>query len=141
MCGEIDEQVLVGQEVLHRLKALTHGMKLRQSTDKGQGPVNLAEAEGRAAYMDRIFTAGLADAAKDISRAEDDEAVDALAAQAIALARLAGFLAGQLPPEADLFRALIDAISAGHAEQREQAEAMRHDHHHDHSHDHDHSHH
>ena len=62
---------------------------------------------------------------EDIERATDDESVDALAAQAIALARLAGFLAGQLPPEADLFRALIEAVSAGHAEPDEQPCSLR----------------
>jgi hypothetical protein len=90
--------------------------------------------------MERIFRAGLARSLEDIERAEDDESIDALAAQAIALARLAGFLAGQLPPEADLFRALIEALSAGHAEPQERAQAIRraHDHHHEHAHDHHH---
>lgn len=140
MCGEIDEQVLIGQEMLDRFRAMAKGMKLPETGDSGEGPVNLAEAEGRAAYMDRIFNAGLARALEDIGRAQEDETVDALAAQAIALARLAGFLAGQLPPEADLYRALIEAISAGHAEPKERTEALRraHDHHHGHAHDHHH---
>ena len=79
-------------------------------------------------------------ALSQVAAAEEDEAVDALASQAIALARLAGFLAGQLPPEADLYRAVIEAVSAGHNEPREIAEAHHraHDHHH---HDHDHHHH
>ena len=140
MCGEIDEQVLIGQEMLDRFQAMAKGMKLPKTGDNGEGPVNLAEAEGRGAYMDRIFSAGLARALEDIGRAQEDETVDALAAQAIALARLAGFLAGQLPPEADLYRALIEAISAGHAEPQERTEALRraHDHHHGHAHEHHH---
>jgi hypothetical protein len=140
MCGEIDEQVIVGQDMRARLHGLTAGMDLPEPTGGGENPVNLAEATARGAYMDRIFRAGLARSLQDIERAEDDETVDALAAQAIALARLAGFLAGQLPPEADLFRALIEAISAGHAEPQERADAIRraHDHHHGHSHDHHH---
>jgi hypothetical protein len=141
MCGEIDEQVLVGQEMLDRFRAMTKGMDLpAPDGGTGEAPVNLAEADGRAAYMERIFRSGLSRAFEDIDRAAEDEKVDALAGQAIALARLAGFLAGQLPPEADLFRALIDAISAGHAEPKERAEALRkaHDHHHGHAHDHHH---
>ncbi|MGB3407520.1 MAG: hypothetical protein WBA67_08495 [Jannaschia sp.] len=147
MCGEIDEQVVIGQELRAQLTGLTSGMRLPPAKAEGDGPTNLADASGRAAYMDRIFRAGLARSLEDIERASEDETVDALAAQAIALARLAGFLAGQLPPEADLFRALIDAVSAGHAEPQQRAAAIRqaHDHHHghghDHGHDHDHDHH
>jgi hypothetical protein len=140
MCGEIDEQVIVGQDLRARLNGLTSGMNLPRTASNGENPVNLAESDGRAAYMERVFGAGLARSLEDIERATDDESVDALAAQAIALARLAGFLAGQLPPEADLFRALIEALSAGHAEPQERARAIRHahDHHHGHSHDHQH---
>lgn len=140
MCGEIDEQVIVGQEMLDRFRAMARGMDLPRPGSDGDDPVGLAEPEGRAAYMERIFRSGLARALEDISRAEEDETVDALAAQAIALARLAGFLAGQLPPEADLFRALIEAVSAGHSEPQERAESMRaaRDHHHGHAHDHHH---
>jgi hypothetical protein len=140
MCGEIDEQVLVGQEMLDRFRTMAKGMDLPESSNRGQGPVDLAEAAGRAAYMERVFRAGLAGALEEIARAEEDEAVDALAAQAIALARLAGFLAGQLPPEADLFRALIEAVSAGHGEPQEWVDAARRkqDHHHGHAQDHQH---
>ena len=140
MCGEIDEQVLVGQEMLDRFRVMAKSMDLLEAGKDSEGPVNLAQADGRGAYMVRIFGAGLARSLDDIARAQEDETIDALAAQAIALARLAGFLAGQLPPEADLFRALIEAVSAGHAEPQERAAAIRraHDHHHGHSHDHQH---
>lgn len=139
MCGEIDEQVLIGQEVLDRALALAERLQISPSTGDGDDPTGLAEAEGRAAYMDRVFRSGLARALEDVARAEEDETVDALAAQAIALARLAGYLAGQLPPEADLFRATIEALTTGHAEPRAAFEAMQ-DHHHHHHHHHDHSH-
>ena len=138
MCGEIDEQVVVGQDLRARLNGLTSGMDLPKPSGCGENPVNLADAAGRGAYMERIFSAGLARSLEDIERATDDESVDALAAQAIALARLAGFLAGQLPPEADLFRALIEAVSAGHAEPQERALAIRRAHDHEHAHDHHH---
>ncbi|MBT6191200.1 MAG: hypothetical protein HOI22_13180 [Tateyamaria sp.] len=140
MCGEIDEQVVVGQDLRARLNSLTSGMDLPKPSDSGENPVDLADAAGRGAYMERIFRAGLARSLEDIERATDDESVDALAAQAIALARLAGFLAGQLPPEADLFRALIEAVSSGHAEPQERAQTIRraHDHHHGHANDHHH---
>ena len=136
MCGEIDEQVLVGQELHDRARLLARKMNLPDpGAGQGTAPAGLAEAEGRAAYMEAVFRDALARALADVSRAEDDEAVDALAAQAIALARVAGFLAGQLPPEADLFRAVIEAVAAGSAESRDMAEAHEH-HHHDHHHHH-----
>ena len=40
----------------------------------------------------------------------------ALAGQAIVFARLAGFLAAQFPPDADLFRMVTGAIVDGHSE-------------------------
>lgn len=142
MCGEIDEQVLIGQELMDRMRAAAGRLGLGDpATADGDDPTGLAEASGRAAYMERIFRSGLARALADIAAAEEDETVDALAAQAIALARLAGFLAGQLPPEADLYRAVIEAASAGHAETRAAAEAARDHHHHHHHHHHDHDHH
>lgn len=138
MCGEIDEHVLIGQEVLDRARVLARKMDLPEKTSGSDNPEGLAEAGGRAAYMDRIFCSGLARAIDDIARADEDQTVDALAAQAIALARVAGFLAGQLPPEADLYRAVIEAMTSGHAEPREMTEAMASHHHHHHGHSHEH---
>lgn len=143
MCGEIDEQVLIGQELLDRTRALFKRMKLPAAAGEEEPPTGLAEAEGRAAYMERIFRAALGAALTDVARAGEDETVDALASQAIALSRVAGHLAGQLPAEADLYRAVIEAATAGHAEARDIAEEMaghhhHHDHHKDHSHGHDH---
>lgn len=139
MCGEIDEQAQIGQEVIDRARAMARKLGLPAGAGGSDSPEGLAEAEGRAAYMGRVFRSALARALDDIARAEEEETVDALAAQAVALARAAGFLAGQLPPEADLFRAAIEALAAGHSEPREMTEALSRDHHHHHHH-HGHSH-
>jgi ABC-type nickel/cobalt efflux system permease component RcnA len=106
------------------------------------GPQGLASADGRAAYMEALFNAGMTRALSDTAAAEPEETVDAIASQAIAFARLAGFLAGQLPPEADLFRTTMEAMMAGHAETSRLSREYRHqqDHAHGHSHDHDHDH-
>jgi hypothetical protein len=129
MCGEIDEQAAVGQELIERFQALARQMQLDQPAPAP--PPDLSRQDSRTAYMESVFRDGLARALTGVAAADDDAAVDALALRAIALARLAGFLAGQLPPEADLFRALIEAVTAGHAEPREMTEAMpRHHHHH-----------
>lgn len=141
MCGEIDDQTEIGQDLKEHMRVLARVMEL--GSTEGKSPRGLASEDGRAAYMNSIFRDGLARAMADVASAEEAEAVDAIASQAIALARLAGFLAGQLPPEADLFRAVIEATAAGHSEPRAMAEerrAQHHGHHHDHDHHHDHTH-
>ena len=142
MCGEIDEQVVVGQGLLEQVRVMAKMLGLQAGQGAGEGPRDLDTSDGRAAYMEQVFRDGLGRAMTDIAAASEDQTVDALASQAIALARLAGFIAGQLPPEADLFRALIEAVSAGHSEPGELAAEYRRiqDHHHGHSHDHDHEH-
>ena len=142
MCGEIDEQVLIGQELMDRAKALSKKLGLPETGGDSEPPAGLAEFEARAAYMEHVFRTALARALDDMARAAEDETVDVLASQAIALARVAGLLAGQLPAEADLYRAVIESATAGHGEARERTEEMtrrhHHHHHHDHSHGHDH---
>ena len=60
------------------------------------------------------------------------------------LARLAGFLAGQLPPGGDMTRPMLEALLDGQAEPARMLKQMRdrdHGHAHDHDHDHGHGHH
>lgn len=151
MCGEIDENVTIGHDLLEQLKVMSSmlGVTLTEAESANEGPKNLDTAEGRAAYMQSLFLAGLRRALADSDAAEPEEKVDALASQAIAFARLSGFLAGQLPPEADLFRAISEAMISGHGEtarlsriyHHKQDEAHGHSHDDDHDHDHDHHHH
>ena len=147
MCGEIDEQAIVGQDLIEQARVMARMLGVQANAAQGQVPAGLEDPAARAAYMGALFRQGLAAALADLDRAEDDEKVDALACQAIALARLAGFLAGQLPPEADLYRSVIEAVTDGHSEPRALAREHKHQqdhlhgHSHDHDHDHDHSHH
>lgn len=135
MCGELDENLQINQEVMERFAVLARRAGASAAGD-GAAPSALASAEGRAAFMERVFAEGLSRALSATAAAEDDERVDAVASQAIALARLAGFIAGQLPPEADLFRAVIGAVAEGHAETTRlvQEERSKQDHHHGHHH-------
>jgi len=141
MCGELDDDVQVDNDIFQRflMIAKNHGAVPR--TDRNPPP-DLEQAAGRSAYMDTLFSAGLVRAVSDTAAASEGQRVEAIAAQAIVFARLAGFLAGQLPPEADLFRATIEALTDGHAMPGRTADKLRHDHdhHHDHHHHHDHSH-
>jgi len=141
MCGEIDENVSINADLLHQFSYLARRQVGADETPPAPQPTNLDQAEGRAAYMKQLFNHLLADMAKQVERAEDTDVVDAVASQAIALARLAGFIAGQLPPAADLYRATVDAVGAGHDDCRRMLKTPLHDHHHDHDHDHDHHHH
>lgn len=136
MCGEVDDNVQINQEILERFTVMSGMLGVSPLEASGKGPSGLAEADGRAAYMEQIFQAGLTRSLTDASLAEDDETVDAIASQAIAFARLAGFLAAQLPPDADLFRSVIESMTAGHGEsaklerQYHDAHAKRHGHSH-----------
>lgn len=138
MCGELDEDVHIDNEVLERFLAISrrHGA----TPTAGAAIPDLEGPAGRSTYMDALFAAGLTRAVSDASAAAEGQRVDAIAAQAIVFARLAGFIAGQLPAEADLFRATIEAITDGHAmpgRTAEEIRARRQDHHH-HHHGHDH---
>lgn len=139
MCGEIDENLLVNQELLERFTMMANMLQAAPKEGLAEAPKDLDKVEGRAAYMEAIFQQGLGRAVSDAHAASDDEVVDVIASQAIALARLAGFIAGQLPPDADLFRAVIEAVTAGQNEtatlsrQYREAQSAAHghgDHHH-----------
>lgn len=116
MCGQIDENVQINQELLSKFVRLSNVLGTQPLDDLTSAPKNLANSEGRSKYMDYIFSLGLTRSLTDAVGTEDDEVVDAIASQAIAFARLAGFLSSQLPPDADLYRLVIDSVSAGYTE-------------------------
>ena len=127
MCGEIDENVSINAEILSQFHYLVRNRIGGDTIPAAPAPDGLATAEGRAAYMSQIFNHLLHDMAAQMNKADDTEVVDVVASQAIALARLAGFIAGQLPPGADLYRATIDAVSAGHDDSRRLLAPKQHD--------------
>lgn len=136
MCGELDEGLEVDNEIFARLQQLARHQGVALAGSTATVP-DLEEAAGRSAYMDTLFAAGLTRAVGDATAAQEGQRTDAIAAQAIVFARLAGFLAGNLPPEADLFRTAIEALTDGHAMPGRIAEHIRRDHDHHHGHDHD----
>lgn len=151
MCGELDEGVQINAEIRDRLTIISRKVGV-EFTGEPVDPGPMEEDADRAAYMDRLFAKVLTDTLAEVEGAAETEKIDVIASRAIVLARLAGFLAGQLPPDADLFRTVIEAVTEGHAEPRRIADKLRaqmHDHHHhhhgddhdhDHHHDHDHGH-
>ncbi|PHR56598.1 MAG: hypothetical protein COA47_12830 [Robiginitomaculum sp.] len=136
MCGELDENLEVNKEILDRFSILSNMLGAVLGEKPAPHQQDLSTAEGRSELMDVIFHENLGRTLTTVSNTAEDEIVDSIASHAIALARLAGFIAGQLPPDADLFRSVIDAMSAGHAETTQlanrygKARAEHHDHDH-----------
>lgn len=142
MCGEIDEEVRFDEELFARLLALAGRYRINPA-ELPERPAHSIDAESdRHAYMDDLFRAGLARSLGDLSSLPEGQRAEGLASQAIVLARLAGWLAGNLPPGADLLRPVMEAMLDGYREPaRSLAEAADHHHGHDHHHHHDHGHH
>jgi hypothetical protein len=139
MCGDLDEGLELDNEVLERFLQMSKHLGVTPQNEPRSLP-DLEDTSGRSAYMNDLFSAGLTRAVSDAAAANEGQRVEAIASQAIAFARLAGFLAGQLPPEADLFRASIEALTDGHAMPGRTREKIKHDHDHHHGHHHGHEH-
>ena len=116
MCGEIDEQEQIDDELFERLIERTQRFGVLLKTGGDSGPSHLDSEESRKAYMDDLFKAGLTRCVNDAAGLPDGERMDAVAGQAIVFARLAGFLTAQFPPEADLFRTVTAAVFDSHNE-------------------------
>ena len=116
MCGEIDEQERIDEELFERFLSLAGHFGVIPGTPGRDAPAQLDDQNARGAYLEGLFRAGLTRAATDAAALPEGSRMDAVAGQAIAFARLAGFLAGQLPPDSDLFRTAVNALMEGHGE-------------------------
>ncbi|WP_211208470.1 hypothetical protein [Pseudomonas agarici] len=134
MCGEFDDEDLIDEYLFARLLQLAsqHGVKLGEAGT--HTPQRLSGREARNSYMTQLFQAGLTRAINDANSLPEGERMDVIAGQAIVFARLAGFLAGQLPPGADTLRPTIEALMEGYSEPVERANKHDHHHHGDHQH-------
>jgi hypothetical protein len=139
MCGDLDDDPWLDDELFARFLALAKRYGAAPPEHTQPVPADLAGEQARHAYMNRLFSEMLTRVVGDAAGCPEGRRAEAIADQAIVLARLAGFLAGQLPPETDLFRATIEAMTDGYGEPaRRLAEARDHHHHHHHHHHHDH---
>jgi hypothetical protein len=138
MCGEFEEEDYIDDQLFGRLLQMASKYGVSPAQADETTPPDLSTQEARSSYMSGLFGAGLTRAVNDANNLAMGERMDAVAGQAIAFARLAGFLAGQLPPGADVLRPAIEALMEGHREPAEWGRSA-HDHHH-HHHDHDHAH-
>jgi hypothetical protein len=116
MCGDFDDQERVDEELFERFVEMAKRFGVSPGKPGDEAPVRLAEENVRADYMNKLFKAGLTRSLNDAANLPRGEHMDALAGQAIVFARLAGFLAGQFPPETDLFRTISSAMLDAHSE-------------------------
>jgi hypothetical protein len=134
MCGDLEDDTRLDDELFARFLALAKQCGATLPEPRSQRAEQAGE-EARHVYMSRLFSELLTRAVGDAAACREGRRTDAIGDQAIVLARLAGFLAGQLPPETDLFRAMVEAMTDGYGEPaRRLAEAQ--DHHHRHHHHH-----
>lgn len=147
MCGEIEDDLQSDEELVARLLYIAgaHGVSRQTLSPRKTAP--LASDDGRPSYMSDLFRRTLNEAASDLISIPDGFRAQTIANQAVVFARLAGFLAGQLPAGDDMMRAMLEALLDGQAEpdkalrrQRERDHGHSHDHEHDHEHGHDHDH-
>ena len=139
MCGDIDEDARLDDEIFGRVLALAERYGAAPAPGAKPAVAGLAGAGERRVYMDGLFRDTLTRALGDAVAMPEGQRIDAIASQAVVFARLAGYLAGHLPPVADMFRTAVDAMLDGHGEPA-RVLAERDHHHHGHEHGHDHSH-
>jgi hypothetical protein len=140
MCGELDDETAFDEELVARLLYIAAGYGVTQDALASRAAPPLSGDSDRPAYMSGLFKRVLNEAISDVVAVPPGHQADTIANQAIVLARLAGFLAGQLPPGDDTTRALLEALLDGQAEPARMFAHLR-DHDHGHSHDDDHVHH
>lgn len=116
MCGDFDDHDRIDDEMFERFLEIVGHFGVAPGRPGENAPNKLAEESERAAYMQDLFKAGLSRSVNDAANLPHGEHMDALAGQAIVFARLAGFLAGQFPPQTDLFREVSGALLQGHGE-------------------------
>jgi len=138
MCGELEDEKGFDEELVSRLLYIARGYGVANVAPRDQAPLT-GDSE-RPAYMSALFRRSLGEAISDVLAVAEGGQAETIANQAVVFARLAGFLAGQLPPGAEMARSTMEALLDGYAEPARMFEHLR-DHDHGHDHDHDHSHH
>jgi hypothetical protein len=144
MCGDVEDERQNDDELVARLLYIAGGFGVTQETLTARTQPPLASDDARPAYMADLFRRVLNHAVSDLQAIPSGHRADTIANQAVVFARLAGFLAGQLPPSDDMTRSMLEALLDGQALPARTLQELRdrdHGHSHDHDHDHDHGHH
>ena len=124
MCGDLEEDDSEGERLyagflqdahtaIH--EAIDHrgGSRSALGHSAGDAPGGVADASLHR-YMDGLFGDILNACIKDARHVEEGGRYRVLASQAVVLARLAGFLAGQLDLRSDPLRTSIEALMTGY---------------------------
>jgi hypothetical protein len=146
MCGEVEDERQNDDDIMARLLHIAGGHGVTRETLTARSAPPLTSDDARPAYMADLFRRMLNHAVSDLTAIPEGYRADTIANQAVVFARLAGFLAGQLPPADDMMRATLEALLDGQAEPARTLQRLRdqdhgHSHDHDHGHQHDHGHH
>jgi len=146
MCGEVEDDQQGDEEIVARFIYIAGAHGVTQQTLTARNAPPLKSDDDRPAYMSDLFRRMLNHAASDLVAIPDGQRAQTIANQAVVFARLAGFLAGQLPAGDDMMRSTLEALLDGQAEPARTFARLRdrdhgHSHGHDHDHDDDHGHH
>lgn len=116
MCGDHDEHDHVDEEVFHNLVHLASHHNVHPNPDAGSTPPSLEDEKMRNAYLEGLFRAALTRIVNDTAHIPEGQRTDLLAGQSIVFARLAGMLAGLLPPGSEQLPTVINAMMQGYQE-------------------------
>lgn len=138
MCGDFEHDDPLDDQLFDQLLAMAEQLGISPEHTLAEGNRQPMDPRARAAYMDTLFNAALSRSLTDAVHIPAGERMDGVFSQAIVFARLAGFLAGQIPADANPMKAMMEALLEG----MNQAESLAGeiDHHHGHAH-HGHHHH
>lgn len=135
MCGDLDEDDRAERVLYDRFRS--HAVRLLNKPSGGQ---EVAQSGAVPVYLDKLFADALTRCLRDGDALDDSRRYEALAAQPLAFARLAGFLAAHASPQEDPLRKVIEALMHGYAEAERIEPEHGHEHGEGHSHVHDHHH-
>lgn len=129
MCGELDDDAVLGDELYDHLQLLARRYPAADGDASRLDAFDDTTApEAAHHYMDRLFADLLKMCIDDSGEVSASHRVDVMMAQSVVFARLAGLIAGQLPPSAETLRNGIEALMDGYNE-RDRAPPS-HSHHH-----------
>ncbi len=130
MCGDDDDHSHLDDDLFNHFLKVADKFGVKPDKNAENTPHDLTDNDARSRYMEGLFKAGLTRAVNDASHIHHGHKMDVVAGQAIAFARLSGMLAAQLPPDADLFHAVVSALMEGHKEAAHYQQTTHHHHHH-----------
>ena len=127
MCGDLEEEDRLEGDLYQRFLVHSQAMLERAST-----------GDDMSRYLDDLFKTVLKRCVDDAEKAASPNAYRQVAMQSLVMARLAGFLAGQVALNEDPMRKVLEAVMLGYQEAEAPPERDHHGHDHIHG---DHSHH